>query len=192
MQGLSIKRADCGKTQTEVPFAFCAQRIFDDIRDSSIYYPLIEDWFLNRVLPELESGGREIVVHLDQGNVTAYAILKKSAEENKVCRLKVMPEYRTKALGTLLWDHSIRLIQKLPALITVPEEFLPEFSRFLAHRSTQLIKGVPSLYRPGRTEYIFTVSGSTGNFIAASENSSKGSSESFVPITNCLYSTPSA
>lgn len=121
----------------------------------SIFYPGIEQWMTEKVIPGLVVGTRRVIVERNGETVLAFAILKKELDERKICTLWVSPDQRGRGLGQRLLSGSIEWLECAKPVLTVPEEIFPQFKRLLAKNSFELRQRVDGYYRLGKSEYVY-------------------------------------
>lgn len=59
------------------------------------YYPNYEEWFLQKQIPGLYQGTRDIFLSIDQNKIIGIANVK-NEEEKKICTLYITPSYQRK------------------------------------------------------------------------------------------------
>jgi hypothetical protein len=121
----------------------------------SALYPDFDRWYWSKVVPGLTQGYRLIDTVMKNGKVVAVAISKKTDTERKLCTLWVAEN----AKG---YGHGIRLITKACAwmetqtpLATISEEHIDELRPVAERLGWIETNKITSLYRHGRTEFIF-------------------------------------
>ncbi|MDW6021652.1 GNAT family N-acetyltransferase [Mesorhizobium sp. BAC0120] len=119
------------------------------------FYPDIEDWFALKVIPGLADGTRRILIDRDVNSVRGLAILKKEADERKICTLWVHPNQRKHGLGQRLIDESITWLECKKPTLTVPEEAIADFHGLLARNGFELRQHAIDYYRPGVCEFVY-------------------------------------
>ncbi len=85
----------------------------------------------------------------------AVAILKKYAEEKKICTFRVSENTKRHGVGTDLMRESFEWLECNQPLIAVNEENAPEFEGFLKKINFQKTNVLTGLYRPGKKEIIY-------------------------------------
>ena len=132
------------------------------------YYPNIDKWYLNKVLPDSKEGLRSIYVIRRSNKILGVAINRKSVgkyhiKNPKICSFYICDEARNQGLGNELFKICIRehTCHKKGIIITVPEERLYEeqdkkcFKDFLKKYGFRKVNEELDKYRPEKTEYIF-------------------------------------
>lgn len=118
-------------------------------------YPEIDHWFTGKVVPGLRGGSRHIVRHERNGRIAALGIAKSEAGENKICTVRVAPEFVGRGLGVRVFDELMHWLGTDRPLATVSEGRLGEFCRIFDHYGFRLTSVHTGLYVPGRAEYVF-------------------------------------
>ena len=133
------------------------------LSDLDRYYPCFEHWFFKKVRLDIATGKRKILLKKSNDKVIAVAILKKYAEENKICTFRVAEGARRNGVGTELMRESLDWLQSNNPIITVNEENAPEFEGFLTKFDFNKTAILDSLYRPNKREIIYNapIQGST-------------------------------
>lgn len=125
------------------------------LSDLEQYYPGFESWYVNKVCPDIITNQRKILIRKLNGEIIAVAILKRSAEEKKICTFRVAESARRKGVGTELMRESLYWLQSNNPLITVNEENTPEFADFLSKFNFHKTGIFNGLYRPDKKEFIY-------------------------------------
>jgi ribosomal protein S18 acetylase RimI-like enzyme len=95
------------------------------------YYPEIERWFIEKVIPDTLDGLREIYCITNEDeiigiNIIRHSIGKYSHKGAKICTLYVSEKYRNMGLGTWLMTNAINRIREKSGLVniimTIPED----------------------------------------------------------------------
>ncbi len=94
-------------------------------------YPDIETWFQKKVFPGLQSGERSILFISNNVEIIALAILKDSLLEKKICTFYISPNARGKGFANILFNRSFEKLKTRTPLISVPENTLNHFSKYL-------------------------------------------------------------
>lgn len=126
---------------------------FPFLRSIDRYYPEISDWFVNSVVPGLESGSSVLLLAKDNQRVVGMA-LGKSGQEKKLRCLRTDGSYS--GLGIRLLDRMIEEIETDKPHCTVSEELLHGYSRIFTNRyGFDLSHVSKGQYRAGKLEYHF-------------------------------------
>ncbi|HLP48659.1 MAG TPA: GNAT family N-acetyltransferase, partial [Candidatus Kapabacteria bacterium] len=76
----------------------------------SYEYPNFGKWYYEKIVPGLFSGERKILVNLIDNTISAVAILKDTADERKICTIRVHPLFRRQGVGKMLIGKSFELL----------------------------------------------------------------------------------
>lgn len=131
------------------------KKLYDELAMLQEEYPGFEEWFFGKVVPGVLSGSRLVFVAKYDDRVAGILILKNS-DEKKICTLRVAPEFRRMGIGHQLMDCAIDALNISRPVITVSDDHIQEFSRFLIRD----YKFVPTeihygYYRDDHVEYVF-------------------------------------
>lgn len=130
--------------------------VADFLNPLSCDYPMFDKW-LDKVLEQTSTPLRSLVVckSTTDGAVLGVSILKKNLSENKICTLRVSPDYRRQHIASVIMDMSLRILEDEKPLITVSEDHIKEFRPLLKKKGFKYINKVKSLYVEGKFEYFF-------------------------------------
>lgn len=127
------------------------------IKSLNQYYPDIEYWYVNRVVPGLITGDDKLILARDKNNnIAGLALGKAGKNEVKLRCVRVHPDHQHVGLGIRLIDNMLDLLEHRQPGVTVSEEMFHLYSRAFINRYnfalTDVAKG---RYRPGKLEYGF-------------------------------------
>ncbi|QYN79896.1 acetyltransferase [Kosakonia phage Kc263] len=126
------------------------------IRTLDKYYPDIEHWYINKVVPGLILGTDKLIIAKDNNLITGIALGKRDLDETKLRCVRVLPEYQNSGLGIKLIDTMLDLLEEEKPGVTVAEELFHQYSRIFVSRYgfalTDVNKG---RYRKHKLEYAF-------------------------------------
>lgn len=118
-------------------------------------YPGFRFWFFGKVVPELKSKQRHIIVARRDGLLGGVAVCKRSDIERKLCTLWVRPNLRERGLASELARDAFEWLDTDRPLFTVPEEHFADFSGLVGTWGFQPSTVYQGLYRTGRAEHVF-------------------------------------
>lgn len=125
------------------------------IKSLDQYYPDINHWYINKVIPGLSLGNDKLIIAYDGSNIAGIA-LGKTSDEYKLRCVRVHPDYRGVGLGVKLIDRALDAIGVVNPLVTVSEELIHDYSRIFVNRyGFELAHVHKGLYRTGKLEYSF-------------------------------------
>jgi hypothetical protein len=127
--------------------------IYSYLSGAKYYYPEFEVWYYDKVLPEIISGERNLIVKQRGESIAGIAIVKFS--ECKLCTLKVLKEYRNVGYGIWLFEKAFEILKSEKPFLTVSEEIYPDFRRVFEYFGFRLTNIKIGLYRVGKCEYYF-------------------------------------
>lgn len=119
------------------------------------YYPDINHWYVNKVIPGIYTGDDKILLATEGQHVVGIA-LGKTGEETKLRCIRVVPEYQGSGLGIRIIDRMLDVLEDPAPHVTVSEELIHQYSRMFVNRYGFKLNEVgKGLYRPGKLEYCF-------------------------------------
>jgi len=127
------------------------------IKSLNQYYPDIEYWYVNKVVPGLVLGNDKLIIaHDEQFNIAGIALGKVSVEESKLRCVRVHPDHQNGGLGIRLIDAMLEQIGERKPGVTVAEEMINLYSRaFVKRYGFELSDVTKGRYRRGKLEYGF-------------------------------------
>lgn len=135
-------------------FKYYVDKVFEKLCFLKRSYPNFKEWYYGKVIPNVGLGTREIIVEELDGEIVAVSIVKKS-EEKKICTFAVFGIYQNKGIGRKLMRNSIEFLETNRPIITVSEENIYEFRRFLRGFGFEEVQQIPNYYLEGSIEYAF-------------------------------------
>ncbi len=139
---------------------FCLSRALVDtilsvLNPLELEYPRFNNWFMRTVLPGLWTGGREIVLILNDDAPVGILILKRKRRERKICTLRVMESYQRMGYGTYLGEKASSLLGTATPMITVSSTRIREFLPLLRKGEYHLTEIADNYYRNASREFVF-------------------------------------
>jgi len=128
--------------------------IYNSLISAKFYYPNFQEWFYNKVIPDVVCGEREIITEIRDNDIVGVSIIKKN-HEKKLSTLKVMDNFQNKGLGLKLFEKSFNILETEKPFLTVSEEKLVEFKKVFKYYNFELTSVHEDLYRVGKKEYFF-------------------------------------
>lgn len=107
--------------------------VVDDVEFLRASYPRFDEWLLGKVIPGIYQGERTVLIEQRDALVGGLLIVKHSAQERKLCTLRVRPNFESKGLGVRLFETAFELLGTERPLLSVSEISRPKFSRLFAH-----------------------------------------------------------
>jgi len=130
-------------------------------------YPEIEEWFENKVIPDLDGGKRAIYTMNFNCKIVGILIVKFGEEKNKICSFYLTEFARNIGFGKLLFTFAVEKLKEKNIVVTVPEKrmselYNPDFSKndhkpfnlFLEDFGFEMVKILPKKYND-YNEYVF-------------------------------------
>lgn len=137
----------------------CLAQIGDFVRTSlfglSGYYPLFDQWLESKVLPGILSGERSILVEHYRRRFAGLSIVKDDGLEQKLCCLRVMPEFQGSGTGLRLFERAFESLENHMPLLSIAEEQKDVFKRLFSYYGFELAKEYKGYYRPLKDELSF-------------------------------------
>lgn len=119
------------------------------------YYPGIQDWYVNQVVPGLAQGESVLLLERHGCRIQGMALGKRGAETKLRC-VRVLPEQAHQGLGIRLMDRMFEALETTQPHCTVSEELLHQYSRIFVNRYGFALSNVSKgQYRPRKLEYHF-------------------------------------
>ena len=133
----------------------CVDAISHNYSFFSSVYPGFASWFNDRVLPGILVGERTVVLEQRSGNVAGFLIVKHTANERKLCTLRVLEELQKRGLGIRLFEIAFEILETEKPLLSVADLNLAAFRRIFRYFDFRSEATYRNLYRPNSMEYSF-------------------------------------
>lgn len=133
---------------------FYISHIREFLSDLTCNYPHFEEW-LEHVFVMTRTYERTIVICEYDKRIVGLAILKDTSDEKKICTIRVAEEYRRQGIGTYLINEARKILQEDYPLVTVSDEHIGVFRKFLNRFGFKQESQVKSVYQYGHDEYYF-------------------------------------
>ncbi len=108
-------------------------KLFEDATFLRASYPQFDKWLLGKVVPGLRTGERTILIEERGFETAGVLVLKHSAEEKKLCTLRVRPSFEATGLGVRLFEKAFEVLGTERPLLSVSEAAQPKFVRLFEH-----------------------------------------------------------
>lgn len=130
------------------------------------FYPKVENWYENKLIPDFYKGSRVVRIVRKDSNIYGMSIIRVSPENsyNKLCTFFLLPEARNAGIGKELMKLTLLdeklLSSKKRIKVTIPEERATEkFGKktlldFFADYGLNLTSIIANRYRLKKDEYI--------------------------------------
>ncbi|RXJ77207.1 N-acetyltransferase [Arcobacter sp. F155] len=128
------------------------ERLLVDIES---FYPNFKTWYSTKVIPGIINDTREILTEYREDTLVGIAIIKKEKQEQKICTIKIIPEYQNRGIGVKLFKRALNKLSTDKPFVTVPEERFHEFHKIFIHFGFKLTEVKTGYYRKGKKEYIY-------------------------------------
>ena len=116
-------------------------------------YPNFFHWFQDKVISDLSCGQRTVfATYNDKNKLTGYMVIKNTKQEQKICTLQILPEYRKQNFGSQLITLALSILNK--PIITVSSYQLDLYQNLLSRYNFSLIETL-SGYTDNSQEFVF-------------------------------------
>jgi len=152
-----LKRQDKSDILFEDAFSaarFSKLRMRSFLKPVSYLYPNFEAWLNFTFVRQLGEGKRQAIVAHDGNRVYGCALLKVSADENKICTFFVHPDAREQGLADDMMRLSLERFDNCP-IISVSEDRTAELQPLLKKHGFKVYSSVENMYWPHKSEDFF-------------------------------------
>lgn len=146
------------KPRPEVDEELVLSQINDFLLESVEFYPGIDSWWRNRVVPGVRTGQRVCHVARVQGHIAAVGIGKRANTSAKLCTLRVRDLYRGLGLGQLLLYQTIKdLVASNCQRVhyTISEDVFYQCGSFFSPYGFSMVSWSRERYAKGIEELVF-------------------------------------
>ncbi len=144
-----------GISAARLNFHYQCNEVYQFLQELNKEYPGFRDWYANRVVRNIVTGNRKIILVRYNNMISAVMILKNDAQEKKICTLRVHPNYQKYGIGSFLVKRAFEELKTDTPLITVSEWRVEEFNPLLKKYGFKLTEVKSDLYNHGLSEYIY-------------------------------------
>jgi len=141
------------ETSADYKFSYFAQ-IRKFLSGLTCNYPHFEEW-LEHVLDMTGTDERTIIICEHDKRIAGLAILKNTNDEKKICTIRVAEAYRRQGIGTFLINEARKILHEDYPLLTVSDEHIGVFRKFLSRFGFEQKSQVKSVYQYGHDEFYF-------------------------------------
>ncbi len=145
----------CDNDAAKLNFYYQCHEVYQFLQNLNKEYPGFRDWYLNRVVSNIMTGSRKIIVVRCNNIIGASMILKNDNQEKKICTLRVHPIYQKRGIGSFLVKKAFEELKTKTPLITVSAARVGEFAPLLNKHGFKLTEIKADLYNRGFDEYIY-------------------------------------
>ena len=119
-------------------------------------YPNHFRWYLEKTVPAIFRGTREVIVCKVNEKIAGVAFLKKEDNEKKICTFLVLEEFRKQGIATKLLESSFEFLETTKPLITLADYKLSMFSHIIRKYDWLQTQVLPKgFYNDRYTELVF-------------------------------------
>lgn len=134
------------------------QKLINDVLVLSMMvkddYPDYRNWFLNKQVPGIYDGNRNIIVAHINDQIVGFVSLKKDDTERKICTFYIAKTFRKNKVGSILALRAIEWLEYEKPLITIPTDKLGDFIRIAKRYNWEVTDIKDGLYRINNPEII--------------------------------------
>lgn len=134
------------------------QKIINDVLTISMLvkddYPDYRNWFLNKQVPGIYDGSRNIIVAHIGDQIVGFVSLKKDDKEKKICTFYIAKTFRKNRVGSILALKAIEWLEYDKPLITIPTDKLGDFLSIAKRYKWEVTDIKDGLYRANNPEII--------------------------------------
>jgi ASC-1-like (ASCH) protein/GNAT superfamily N-acetyltransferase len=119
-------------------------------------YPKHFEHYWTKYVPGIFKGERQIVAAYIGNRIAGVAILKRDAEETKICTLFISEEFRGQGVATAVLGEAFKWLGTSKPLITIADYKVAMFNRIIEKydwRLTQVLEG--GYYNDHSKEYVY-------------------------------------
>jgi len=128
--------------------------VYDKLSLAKIHYPNIKDWFYNKVVPDLISRKRKLIIEIENNDIAGLAIAKVS-DERKLCSFIVDYSYYNSGIEIDLFEASFDVLDTNLPFLTIAEERYKVMKKTFDYFGFKLTSIHKNLYRYGKSELFF-------------------------------------
>ena len=118
-------------TMRDKNFSRAANEIYLLTDYNKLQYPEYYRWYYQTNIPRILDGEGEAIFYLDGFQIVGLSMLKRTADESKICTFLIDEEYRKKGYSKMILEDSYEFLGTEKPLITIPEKRLDEFSKII-------------------------------------------------------------
>lgn len=116
-------------------------------------YPSYKNWYYCKVVPELHSFSRKVVLGYWKDLLCGFVILKPS--ENKMCTMFVNPTFSASGFGKLIFEASLQELNCRNPFFTISEKYLQSYLPLLKYFNFSPDLVYLNYYKPHSIEFAF-------------------------------------
>ena len=119
-------------------------------------YPNYFIWYWKKVVPDILTGTRDVIIIMFNEEVAGVAIVKKKDDERKLCTVYVEPNYRDREITTKLLEEAFSFLGTTKPLISISEEKLDMFQGIIKKYNWKKTQVLPEgYYNENSREIVF-------------------------------------
>lgn len=126
------------------------------IRDLTESYPEFDNWYMNKIIPDVQTGTGLLLLAEEHDQIIGIGIGKKTATETKLRCLRVIPSYQHRGIGQQLIDRMLKKLDCDKPLVTVAHDMIHNYARpFVNYYHFDLTEVQKGTYIKDKLEYVF-------------------------------------
>ena len=118
-------------------------------------YPHFRQWYLNKVIPGIQTGERKILTEFKHNQLAGFAIIKNDGDEKKLCTLAVSTQFTHHGLGVKLFKRGMDELQTERPLLSVSDGKIDLFLPIFKYFGYEFSNSYSNLYLPSTVEYSY-------------------------------------
>ena len=130
--------------------------VYRFVKILNIEYPDFDNWFYSLFENAYQlKKEREIIICIIEQEIAGLAIIKNTADERKICTLRVGKKYQHNGIGRHLMEMCFELLGNEKPMITMHKSKYPQFSPLLNYYGFDLEQKYRHYYSIFSTELVF-------------------------------------
>jgi predicted GNAT family N-acyltransferase len=138
-----------------ISYEIYIKRVYNSLYDLKSEYYNFDEWYFNKVIPNITANKRDIFITLNNDNISGILIIKSDKEENKICTLRVNSNYKGNGIGKILLEKSFEKLQTEKPFITISQSRHHEFKKILTYYDFKLEYSAIHYYGLGSVEHCY-------------------------------------
>lgn len=137
-------------------FVEIISKAYNATEDVCKLYPNYFMWYWKKVVPNILTGTRDVIIIMVNEEVVGVAIVKKADEERKLCTVYVEPNYRDREITTKLLEEAFSFLGTTKPLASISEEKLDMFQGIIKKYNWEKTQVLPEgYYNKNSREIVF-------------------------------------
>ena len=137
----------------DIKFISLSNEIYELTKVLNKIYPNYYNWFYNIQIIGVKNSNRDILFIENNNKIVSICSVKYS--EKKICTLFTKEKFRRKGYASKLIDETIKILNTNKPLVTINENNLIYYQRFINKYNWELTNIKKDLYIQGKKEYFY-------------------------------------